>query len=127
MLAQEKECDFRHGAPEVTLSRCSLSCEMLCLEFHILVPGSHDTTTDARHFNLLSQSESALEYNPKSYSAWYHRKWLVSQNLVDLQRELKLLKLLLTRDTRNFHGWDYRRYKLLHRLHTFPSRHKGFA
>ena len=62
-----------------------------------------------------------MEYNPKSYSAWFHRKWLVSHDLVDLQRELKLLKLLLTRDTRNFHGWDYRRYKQTAHADCTPS------
>ena len=55
--------------------------------------------------------ESALRANPKSYGAWYHRKWLLNQKLtpVDSKREFGLLDKLLKVDARNFHGWNYRR------------------
>ena len=56
--------------------------------------------------------EVALRQNPKSYGAWYHRKWLLNQKLapVDSKREFGLLDKLLKVDARNFHGWNYRRY-----------------
>jgi len=56
--------------------------------------------------------EVALRQNPKSYGAWYHRKWLLSQKLapVDFKREFGLLDKLLKMDARNFHGWNYRRF-----------------
>jgi geranylgeranyl transferase type-2 subunit alpha len=55
--------------------------------------------------------EVALRQNPKSYGAWYHRKWLLNQKLapVDSKREFGLLDKLLKVDARNFHGWNYRR------------------
>ncbi|KAF8687348.1 hypothetical protein HU200_043033 [Digitaria exilis] len=56
--------------------------------------------------------EVALRQNPKSYGAWYHRKWLLNQKLtpVDSEREFGLLDKLLKVDARNFHGWNYRRF-----------------
>ncbi|KAL6873789.1 hypothetical protein ACP4OV_013871 [Aristida adscensionis] len=56
--------------------------------------------------------EVALRQNPKSYGAWYHRKWLLNQKLapVDFKREFGLLDRLLKVDARNFHGWNYRRF-----------------
>ncbi|AQK66082.1 Geranylgeranyl transferase type-2 subunit alpha 1 [Zea mays] len=56
--------------------------------------------------------EVALRQNPKSYGAWYHRKWLLCQKLapVDFKREFGLLDKLLKVDARNFHGWNYRRF-----------------
>ncbi|XP_066369826.1 geranylgeranyl transferase type-2 subunit alpha 1-like isoform X2 [Miscanthus floridulus] len=56
--------------------------------------------------------EVALRQNPKSYGAWYHRKWLLNQKLapVDFKREFGLLDKLLKVDARNFHGWNYRRF-----------------
>ncbi|KAL0917324.1 hypothetical protein M5K25_012379 [Dendrobium thyrsiflorum] len=56
--------------------------------------------------------EIALRANPKSYGAWYHRKWVLSQGLaeVDFDREFRLLDQLLKVDSRNFHGWNYRRF-----------------
>lgn len=78
---------------------------------------------------------SALQSNPKSYGAWLHRKWVLQQYLLRyssnndspdnnndkeslsspgpdtvLQQELELVASLLTRDERNFHGWNYRRF-----------------
>ncbi|XP_020580824.1 geranylgeranyl transferase type-2 subunit alpha 1 isoform X2 [Phalaenopsis equestris] len=61
--------------------------------------------------------EMALRANPKSYGAWFHRKWVLSQGLaaVDFDREFRLLDHLLKADSRNFHGWNYRS-ELLSRL-----------
>lgn len=55
--------------------------------------------------------EMALRRNPKSYGAWYHRKWVLNRGLapVDFEREFQLLDQLLKADARNFHGWNYRR------------------
>ena len=39
----------------------------------------------------LKLTESALRKNPKSYATWHHRKWLVDQGLVPLDKELQLL------------------------------------
>ncbi|KAJ3679358.1 hypothetical protein LUZ60_017369 [Juncus effusus] len=56
--------------------------------------------------------ELALRRNPKSYGAWYHRKWILGQKLVptNFDQEFKLLNMLLKADARNFHGWNYRRF-----------------
>ena len=55
---------------------------------------------------------------PKCYWIWNHRSWLhhqatdylnTSTALLIWQEELKLVGALLNRDSRNFHGWGYRR------------------
>ncbi|KAG0476612.1 hypothetical protein HPP92_013453 [Vanilla planifolia] len=73
--------------------------------------------SDPPHFKSLVNDElrvveMALRRNPKSYGAWYHRKWVLSQGLleVDFDREFYLLDQLLKVDARNFHGWSYRRF-----------------
>ena len=63
-------------------------------------------------------TQAALQRNPKSYGAWFHRKWLLQQEYTHggttlqesfLQTELALCSQLLQMDERNFHGWNYRR------------------
>lgn len=71
----------------------------------------------------LSLTAAALKNNPKSYGAWFHRKWVLcqaarmaetdatTQILKDLFREeLRLTEVFLQRDERNFHCWNYRRF-----------------
>lgn len=71
----------------------------------------------------LSLTAASLQNNPKSYGAWFHRKWVLCQatrmaatdkttKLVKdlLQEELRLTELFLQRDERNFHCWSYRRF-----------------
>ncbi|KAK3250726.1 hypothetical protein CYMTET_39909 [Cymbomonas tetramitiformis] len=55
-------------------------------------------------------TEKALQKNPKSYSSWHHRKWLVAQGAGSLTRELELTSQFLDMDERNFHCWSYRRF-----------------
>ncbi|OQR99034.1 geranylgeranyl transferase type-2 subunit alpha [Achlya hypogyna] len=57
-----------------------------------------------------SLTQEALMKNPKSYATWFQREWLVKQGMVDLQAEIKLCNLLLQKDERNFHCWNYRRF-----------------
>ncbi|CAK4694017.1 hypothetical protein LEN26_013352 [Aphanomyces euteiches] len=52
----------------------------------------------------------ALMKNPKSYSAWFQRQWIVDQGMVTVEKELRLCDALLNQDERNFHCWNYRRY-----------------
>jgi geranylgeranyl transferase type-2 subunit alpha len=55
---------------------------------------------------------------PKCYWIWNHRLWLLDQSTALLKpetarrlwtEELGLVGKMLTRDSRNFHGWGYRR------------------
>ncbi|EPS62327.1 hypothetical protein M569_12464, partial [Genlisea aurea] len=54
--------------------------------------------------------ENALRTNVKSYSAWYHRRWILSKGYSSMDRELHLLDKFCKLDPRNFHMWNYRRF-----------------
>lgn len=66
---------------------------------------------------IISTIESELEFLfsrlrefPKCYWIWNHRKWcLTTSPKPNYKYELKLVTLMLERDARNFHGWQYRR------------------
>nr|XP_013180939.1 unnamed protein product [Papilio xuthus] len=61
---------------------------------------------------ILQITELALENNPKSYQAWYHRLYIYELNpnllINQIEREIKLISLLLKFDPRNFHCWNYK-------------------
>jgi geranylgeranyl transferase type-2 subunit alpha len=57
----------------------------------------------------LALTQACLTENPKSYSTWHHRKWVVAKGLCDLQVELRLVTRALDEDSRNFHAWSYRK------------------
>ncbi|CAM5999346.1 unnamed protein product [Sphagnum balticum] len=69
------------------------------------IQNNEDLST--RELNL---STEALRRNPKSYCAWFHRKWIFTRFAVDPQSELTLTAYLLKEDQRNFHCWNYRRF-----------------
>jgi geranylgeranyl transferase type-2 subunit alpha len=59
-----------------------------------------------------------LKQYPKCYWLWNYRLWLLEQaeaifedtQAAELwEKELILVNMMLTKDGRNFHGWDYRR------------------
>ncbi|XP_021639555.1 geranylgeranyl transferase type-2 subunit alpha 1 isoform X3 [Hevea brasiliensis] len=54
--------------------------------------------------------EIALRQNFKSYSAWHHRKWVLSKRHSSIEKELWLLEKFQSADPRNFHAWSYRRF-----------------
>ncbi len=73
----------------------------------------------------LKLTAHCLQRNPKSYSAWFHRKWALvyfmngtSQKCEEhwtnmksiLQSELELCVQFLQLDERNFHCWNFRRF-----------------
>lgn len=70
-----------------------------------------------------------LKLYPKCYWIWNHRLWLLEQYSVHLpasaarkawQGELALVGMMHARDSRNFHGWDYRRI-VVERLRRFET------
>ncbi|KAL7530677.1 hypothetical protein ACHAXR_003623 [Thalassiosira sp. AJA248-18] len=94
---------------------------------------NNDAPTESSSLDIqaeLTLTAHCMQRNPKSYSAWYHRKWSLvnfftygpsspesntsKQHLnnmkVILQSELDLCAQFLRMDERNFHGWNYRRF-----------------
>mmetsp|Transcript_9046 Transcript_9046/g.30836 ORF Transcript_9046/g.30836 Transcript_9046/m.30836 type:complete len:338 (+) Transcript_9046:87-1100(+) len=58
----------------------------------------------------LRLSADALRKNPKSYSAWRHRVWVLERFEGDLGGELRLTRDFLALDARNFHCMNYRQW-----------------
>ena len=58
----------------------------------------------------MSLTAQCLEKNPKSYPAWYHRKWVLERHPELAKRELQLCGEFLDADERNFHCWNHRRF-----------------
>jgi len=74
-----------------------------------VLAGGGDGAVDAAGREL-EVTARALMQNPKSYSTFHHRRWVVSQGFCSLEKEVALVEGLLDVDARNFHGWGYRRW-----------------
>ncbi|OBA17978.1 hypothetical protein METBIDRAFT_13894 [Metschnikowia bicuspidata var. bicuspidata NRRL YB-4993] len=66
----------------------------------------------------LCMSMEMMKRYPKCYWIWNHRRWcLETLNITqsaDWARELAIALKVLAMDSRNFHGWHYRRYVVSH-------------
>lgn len=87
--------------------------------------GEHDPTSSLYESQVLALIQDDLRFLfpllvefPKCYWIWNHRIWLLDQATALLpahtarklwQEELALVGKMLNRDSRNFHGWGYRR------------------
>jgi geranylgeranyl transferase type-2 subunit alpha len=80
-------------------------------------PGKNGTTLDLIKADLDFIFPLMVQY-PKCYWIWNYRLWLLDEGNKRLDteaardlwnRELALVGKMLTRDSRNFHGWGYRR------------------
>lgn len=55
--------------------------------------------------------QSKFKSFPKVYWLWNHRRWCLELDpTADWKQELELVNYLLEKDSRNFHGWHYRRF-----------------
>ena len=77
-----------------------------------LMGGSQRPGTSAREMFAAESAlvEACLMRNPKSYCAWFHRKWMADRGMVDLAKEMQLVSQMLDADERNFHCWSYRQH-----------------
>lgn len=58
----------------------------------------------------LHVSAEALKRNPKSYSGWHQRKWVLAKGFCVPQHEFNFVEARLDEDERNFHAWNYRQF-----------------
>eukprot|EP00941_MAST-03F_sp_MAST-3F-sp1_P004435 g4435.t1 len=77
---------------------------------HLLQNASESEKSEAYEKELTLVAHGLSKRNPKSYSLWYHRQWVIEKGLSDLKRELELCTKFLRKDERNFHCWSYRLY-----------------
>jgi geranylgeranyl transferase type-2 subunit alpha len=93
---------------------------------HLIAIPQQPTSTDAPNANAQDLLGQELQFLlpllmkfPKCYWIWNHRYWVLKQisgrlPLANAQNywdgELVLVGKMLGRDSRNFHGWDYRRF-----------------
>mmetsp|Transcript_13664 Transcript_13664/g.20376 ORF Transcript_13664/g.20376 Transcript_13664/m.20376 type:complete len:297 (+) Transcript_13664:26-916(+) len=58
----------------------------------------------------LELTATCLQKQPKSYSTWFHRAWIIQKFFPQVAKEeLILCDEFLAVDERNFHCWNYRR------------------
>ena len=77
-----------------------------------------------------------LKISPKSYTLWYQRQWIIEhavrleeeleeqENKHILTQEMKLCQMMLTRDERNFHCWNYRSWLIDQEIDQKPGKKK---
>lgn len=119
LLRQKKEKVYTQDALDLTAVMLQRLSDFTCIwnyRREIVLHMIHCADDKASAEKLHTQRELALTEkcisrdNPKSYSTWQHRKWLVQRGHVDLAKELDLCKKFLRLDERNFHCWNYRRF-----------------
>ncbi|TKA55772.1 hypothetical protein B0A53_02908 [Rhodotorula sp. CCFEE 5036] len=114
---QRNTSDFSSDAFDLTTQILTLNPEFQTawafrrriLQFNLAT----DADAEARQHRLetdLQLTNVALLRNPKNYSVWEHRKWVLNaMPAADWGAELALVDMYLQKDGRNFHTWDYRR------------------
>ncbi|KAE8450862.1 hypothetical protein EG329_005775 [Mollisiaceae sp. DMI_Dod_QoI] len=123
-LSTESQNTFQTGIP-ITSSAKSFSSSSISSEVSSATPpnpasqshGKNGTTLDIIKADLDFLFPLMLKY-PKCYWLWKYRVWLLEEANKRLEanvarelwiRELGLVGKMLVKDSRNFHGWGYRR------------------
>lgn len=79
--------------------------------FGDLFKSMSDEDKKARLTKELKFIEDRLRKYPKVYWIWNHRRWTLENfPQAPWDRELAIVSKMLELDSRNFHGWHYRRY-----------------
>lgn len=97
----------------------------------ILTEGILPGLKDSEERDVFLESElkfvqECLMRFPKTYWLWNHRKWCLETSVSpDWKKELAMVTYALSKDERNFHAWNYRRYVLAKYEETLPEAHRG--
>lgn len=76
-----------------------------------VLPNCDDETKSKTYDAELDFTMAQLRKVPKCYWVWLHRQWLLKHNPdANLIKEMAIVEKLLEMDSRNFHGWHYRRF-----------------
>ncbi|KWU46070.1 protein prenylyltransferase [Rhodotorula sp. JG-1b] len=115
MYEKRNTSDFSSDAFDLTTQILTLNPEFQTawafrrriLQFNLAT----DADAEARQRRLetdLQLTNVALLRNPKNYSVWEHRKWVLNaMPAAHWGAELALVDMYLQKDGRNFHTWDY--------------------
>lgn len=112
ILELNRKRDTSKEALDLTTKLASLNPEFYTVwNYRRRIILSSDTDKQVALTSELDFTVSLVRSHPKCYWIWNHRKWAL-QTIPEpnWKQEFYLVSKMLELDSRNFHGWNYRRY-----------------
>ncbi|XP_043464936.1 geranylgeranyl transferase type-2 subunit alpha [Leptopilina heterotoma] len=115
IFQKRKEKSWNHellGATEKVLVRNADIYTLWNIRREVLINNNWSKIENEEQLEKeLMLTENCLRENPKSYSVWHHRCWVIDHIIEpNYRKELLLCTKCLNIDERNFHCWDYRNF-----------------